>query len=419
MRPMTITRKILASHAGLDFVAAGDIITVSIDITLANDITAPPAIRQLRDMGVPVKNPDKLVLVPDHFTPNKDLQAAENCLVVRKFAREYPAARYFELGEAGVEHALLPEKGLALPGFLIIGADSHTCTYGGLGAFSTGVGSTDLTGAMALGSTWIRVPETLRVILKGKPGKWIGGKDIILHVIGTIGVDGGLGKTLEFAGPALAHLDLENRLTMANMAVEAGAVNGIFEPDEAVLAYARKRASRPFVPVYSDKDAVYEQSIEIDVTDLEPQAAVPDSPDNVVPVSRLERTPVDQVLIGSCTNGRIGDLRLAAGLLKGKKVAPGVRLLVAPASPEVFRIALQEGVIATFAAAGAVLLPPGCGVCFGGHLGVLGKGEVCLSTTNRNFKGRMGHGESRVYLASPAVAAATAVAGYICAPDTE
>ena len=414
---MTITQKILASRAGLDSVAAGDTIAVTIDMILANDITGPPAIKQLEDMNVPVKEPDKVALIPDHFTPNRDLQAAENCLLLRRFAGKYPGIHYFEQGEVGIEHAILPEKGLVLPGFLIIGADSHTCTYGGLGAFATGVGSTDLTGAMALGSTWIRVPETLRVILKGKPGKWVGGKDIILHLIGIIGVDGGLGKTLEFTGPALAHIDLENRLTIANMAVEAGAVNGIFEPDEAVLAYARERASRPFIPVYSDPDAFYEQSIEIDVAALEPQVAAPHSPDNVMPVGQLERTAVDQVVIGSCTNGRIGDLRIAAGLLKGKKVAPGVRLLVTPASPEVFRAALKEGLIDTFAEAGAVLLPPGCGVCFGGHLGVLGKGEVCLATTNRNFKGRMGHGESRVYLASPAVAAATAVAGYICAPD--
>ncbi len=416
MRPMTITQKILASRAGHESVAAGDIVTVSIDMTLANDITAPPAIRQLADMGIAPKTPDRIALVPDHFTPNRDLQAAANCIAMRDFSRENPGVRYFEQGEAGVEHAILPEKGLALPGFLIIGADSHTCTYGGLGAFSTGVGSTDLTGAMALGSTWIRVPETLRVILNGKPGDWVSGKDIILKVIGTIGADGGLGKTLEFAGPALAHIDLENRLTMANMAVEAGAVNGIFEPDEAVLAYARERAALPFTPVYGDRDAVCEQTVEIDVAALEPQVAAPHSPDNVMPVSRLEHTPVNQVLIGSCTNGRIGDLRIAAGLLRGKKIAPGVRLLVTPASPEVFRAALKEGLAEIFAEAGAVLMPPGCGVCFGGHLGVLGKGEVCLSTTNRNFKGRMGHAESRVYLASPAVAAATALAGYICAP---
>ena len=416
MRPMTITQKILASHAGFDSVASGDIITVTIDMTLANDITGPPAINQLEAMGVPVKNPANVALVPDHFTPNKDLQAAENCLVMRDFAKAHPEVHYFEQGTAGIEHALLPEKGLALPGFLIIGADSHTCTYGGLGAFSTGVGSTDLTGAMALGSTWLRVPETLRVLLKGNPGEWISGKDIILNVIGTIGADGALGKTLEFAGPALAHIDLENRLTMANMAVEAGAVNGIFAPDEAVLAYARTRAIRPFTPMFSDPDAVYEETVEIDVAALEPQVAVPHSPDKVVPIGRLEPTLVDQVVIGSCTNGRIGDLRIAAQILKGKKVAPGVRLLVTPATPGVLQAALQEGLVAAFLDAGAVLLPPSCGVCFGGHLGVLGKGEVCLSTTNRNFKGRMGHGESKVYLASPAVAAATAVAGHICAP---
>ena len=418
MAPMTITQKIMARNAGRDHVAAGDIITVAIDMTLANDITAPPSIKQLAAMGVPVKDPDKLALIPDHFTPNKDLQAAENSLILREFARKNPGVHYFEQGDVGIEHALLPEKGLVLPGFLIIGADSHTCTYGGLGAFSTGVGSTDLTGAMALGNTWIRVPETLRVILQGKPGPWVCGKDIILKVIGTIGVDGALGQTLEFTGPALAHLDLENRLTMANMAVEAGAVNGIFEPDGAVLAYARERASRPFTPAYSDKDAFYEQSVEIDVAAMEPQVAAPHSPDNVLPVSRLERTAVDQVIIGSCTNGRIGDLRIAAGLLKGKKVASGVRMLVTPATPAVFRAALQEGLVDIFAEAGAVMLPPSCGVCFGGHLGVLGKGEVCLATTNRNFKGRMGHGESEVYLASPAVAAATAIAGYICAPGT-
>ena len=416
MHPMTITQKILASHAGLESVAAGDIITVSIDMTLANDITAPPSIAQLDAMGIPPKAPENIALIPDHFTPNKDLQTAENCQTMRNFYKANPGVHYYEQGEVGIEHALLPEKGLALPGYLIIGADSHTCTYGGLGAFSTGVGSTDLTGALALGTTWIRVPETVRIILSGKPTGWISGKDIILKVIGTIGADGALGKTLEFTGPAMPHIDLENRLTMANMAVEAGAVNGIMEPDDAVIAYARERSSRPFTPVYSDKDALYEQTVEIDVSDMEPQVAAPNSPDNVFPVSQLAKTFVDQVLIGSCTNGRISDLRSAAAILKGKKVAKGVRLLITPATPEVYRNALKEGLIAVFLDAGAVMLPPGCGVCFGGHLGILAKNEVCLSTSNRNFKGRMGHGESEVYLASPAVAAATAIAGYICAP---
>jgi 3-isopropylmalate/(R)-2-methylmalate dehydratase large subunit len=415
---MTITQKILAAHAGLESVAAGDIITVAIDMTLANDITGPPAIKQLAAMGIPAKTPGNVALVPDHFTPNKDLQAADNCMTLRRFSRENPEVHYFEQGEAGIEHALLPEKGLVLPGFLIIGADSHTCTYGGLGAFSTGVGSTDLTGALALGSTWIRVPETVRVILNGSPQGWACGKDIILHVIGKIGADGGLGKTLEFTGPALAHLDLENRLTMVNMAVEAGAVNGIMEPNEAILTYARERAIRPFTPVYSDKDAFYERTVEVDVSTLEPQVAMPHSPDNVTPISGLERTPVDQVVIGSCTNGRLGDLRIAARVLKGGKVGKGVRTLITPATPDVFRAALKEGLVEIFAEAGAVMLPPGCGVCFGGHLGILDKGEVCLSTTNRNFKGRMGHVDSKVYLASPAVAAASALAGYICAPGT-
>lgn len=417
MRPMTITQKILASHAGLESVAAGDIITVAIDMTLANDITGPPALRQLAALGIPAKNPGNVALVPDHFTPNKDMQAADNCMALRRFSRENPEVRHFEQGEAGIEHAILPEKGLALPGFVIIGADSHTCTYGGLGAFSTGVGSTDLTGALALGSTWIRVPETVRILLNGRPRGWVCGKDIILHVIGRIGADGALGKTLEFTGPALAHLDLENRLTMANMAVEAGAVNGIMEPDETILAYARERAVRPFTPAYSDKDACYERTVEVDVSALEPQVAMPHSPDNVTPVSGLARTPVNQVVIGSCTNGRLGDLRIAAKVLMGRKVAKGVRTLVTPATPDVFRAALKEGLVDIFAEAGVVMLPPGCGVCFGGHLGILGKGEVCLSTTNRNFKGRMGHADSKVYLASPAVAAATAVAGYIRAPD--
>ena len=417
MAAMTISQKILAAHAGLEHVQSGDTISIELDMMLGNDITAPPSIKQLDTLGLKPAFPERIALVPDHFTPNRDIQTAENCLALRDFNTRYPATHYFELGEAGIEHVLLPEYGLALPGQAIVGGDSHTCTYGGLGAFSTGVGSTDLTAAFALGKTWFKVPPTLKVSCTGTPSPWAGGKDLVLRIIGAIGTDGALGHSLEMDGEAIEKLGLEDRLTMANMAVEAGAVNGIIAPSEAVLATMRECAQNPFTPAYSDPDALYERHITLDVSAMPPQVAMPFSPGDVVGVDEVPMVRVDQVVIGSCTNGRISDLRNAARVLAGNKVAKGLRLLITPASPAVYNQALSEGLIAIFMRSGAVIMPPGCGVCFGGHMGVLGPGEVCVSTTNRNFKGRMGHVQSRVYLASPAVAAASAVRGIICHPE--
>ena len=414
---MTISQKIIATHAGLSEVRPGDIVSMDIDLVLGNDISSPMAIKKLADMDLqPGEAAPKIILVPDHFTPNKDVESAEQCRLLREFARGARVGHYFEVGRAGIEHALLPESGLVLPGHLIVGGDSHTCTYGAVGAFATGVGSTDLAGAMALGRTWLKVPETIRINYSGNLGQWVGGKDLILFTIGRIGTDGALGKTIEFSGPVIGELDIENRLTMANMAVEAGAVNGIMEPDEATAGYLEGRTDQKGTFHQSDQDAPYEKSLEIDVSAIEPQVALPHSPGNVVPVQECEGTRLDQVFIGSCTNGRIGDLRIAARILKDQKAAPGLRLLVSPATPSIYRQALREGLLEIFAQAEAVILPPTCGVCCGGHLGVLGRGEVCLSTTNRNFRGRMGHLESQVYLCGPGVAAASAVRGEITAP---
>ncbi|MGE5552594.1 MAG: 3-isopropylmalate dehydratase large subunit [Betaproteobacteria bacterium] len=416
---MTLTEKILAAHAGQERVSPGELVNARVDLALANDITAPVAIKAFREMGAErVFDPERVALVPDHFTPNKDIPSAEQAKVLREFAREQGLPYYYEVGRMGIEHCLIPEEGLALPGELIVGADSHTCTYGALGAFATGVGSTDLAAAMALGELWLRVPETVKFVLHGRPrNRWVGGKDYILFLIGQVGVDGCRYQAMEFHGPAVAELPLDGRFTMANMAIEAGAKNGIFPPDEATLSYLAGRAKRPFTPVYPDPDAAYAAVYEYDVTALEPQVAFPFSPANVRPVSEAGGVAVDQVVIGSCTNGRLSDLRVAAEVLRGRAVHPHVRCLVFPGTPRIYRQALAEGLIEALVAAGAAVSTPTCGPCLGGHLGIMAAGERTVSTTNRNFRGRMGHVTSEVYLASPAVAAASAVAGFIVSPD--
>jgi len=415
---MTITEKILARHAGLEEVRPGMLINAGVDIALGNDITAPIAIAEFRKAGgTAVFDRNKVALIPDHFTPNKDIHSAEQCRVVREFAKEQRIAHYYEVGEAGIEHALLPEQGIVLPGDLVIGADSHTCTYGALGAFSTGVGSTDLAAVMLKGKLWFRVPETMKFVLHGRMGKWVSGKDIILHIIGLIGVDGARYKAMEFAGDAAEKLGMADRLTIANMAIEAGAKNGIFIPDEVTRAYIQERAKRDFTFYASDPDARYAEVIEIDVSGIEPQVAFPHIPSNVRGISRVGDVRIDQVVIGSCTNGRIEDLRIAAGILKGRRAAPGVRLIIVPATPEIYKMALRDGLMEIFIEAKAVISPPSCGACLGGHMGILAKGERAVATTNRNFVGRMGHPASEVYLAGPAVAAASAVLGRIAGPD--
>lgn len=414
---LTITEKILAAHAGRSEVRAGEIVSVRVDLTLANDITGPVAIREFENMGAEtVFDRDRVVLVPDHFVPNKDIKSAEQARILREFARAQRITHYFEVGEMGVEHALLPERGLALPGQVIIGADSHTCTYGGLGAFATGVGSTDLAAAWALGETWLKVPETLRFIYHGKLPPFVGAKDLILYTIGQIGVDGALYKAMEFSGEAIAGLSVEGRLTLCNMAVEAGAKNGIVAPDETTLAYVNARAVWPFKVYQSDPDATYAGVYEFDVSRLDPQVAAPHLPSNVHSVKKLAGVKIDQVVIGSCTNGRLEDLRTAACLLAGRRVHPETRLIVIPATPAVYLSALREGLVEVFLAAGAAVSTPTCGPCLGGYMGILAAGEKCLATTNRNFVGRMGHPTSEVYLAGPAVAAATAVRGRITHP---
>lgn len=416
--PMTITEKILARHAGLDTVRPGDIVRVDVDLALANDITAPLAIKVFHALGVnQVFDPDKVALVPDHFVPNKDIPSAQQAKGMAEFARAYGITHYFRPGEAGIEHVLLPEQGLVKPGDLIMGADSHTCTYGALGAFSAGVGSTDLGVIMATGKTWLKVPPTVKLLYEGKTGPWIGGKDLILHTIGLLGVEGATYKALEFTGETVRSLSMAQRLTMANMAVEAGAKNGIFAPDPVTRDFMADRSQEAGVFLESDPDAHYEQSISIDVTQIRPQVALPHSPDNVYAVSDIPPVSLDQVFIGSCTNGRIEDLRAAAEILKGRERARETRLIVIPGSPRVYMQAIQEGVIETFLRAGAVIGPPCCGPCLGGHMGVLAKGERALSTTNRNFEGRMGHPGSEVYLAGPQVAAASAVLGRTGGPE--
>jgi len=417
IKPMTLAERILAAHAGLPEVAPGALIDARVDLVLANDITAPIAIREFERLGIPrVFDPARIALVPDHFAPNKDIKSAEQCLAMRRFAHAQGIEHYFEVGRMGIEHVLLPEQGLVVPGDLVVGADSHTCTYGALGAFATGMGSTDIAVAMATGRVWLRVPETLRIIFRGGLPPWVGGKDLILHTIGQIGVDGAHYQAIEFCGAAIDALSMDGRFTMANMAIEAGGKAGLFIPDAKTLAYVGPRTRRPFPALAPDVDATYAQTIEFDAAALEPQVAFPHLPSNARPLSQVGEVHVDQVVIGSCTNGRWDDLELAAKVLRGRQVHRDVRCLVIPGSQEIFRRLAREGLMEAFVDAGAVVSTPTCGPCLGGHMGVLAAGERCISTTNRNFVGRMGHPESAVYLASPAVAAASAVLGRIAGP---
>jgi 3-isopropylmalate/(R)-2-methylmalate dehydratase large subunit len=417
-RHMTVAEKIMAAHADLDEVRPGQFIEARVDLALGNDITAPLAIKAFKDElgGGRVFDKDKVVLVPDHFTPNKDIKSAEQAKILREFAREQDLTNYFEVGEMGVEHALLPERGLVCPGDLVVGADSHTCTYGGLGALSTGVGSTDLAAAMATGRLWFKVPASILVKCSGAFGRFVGGKDLVLELIGRIGVDGARYMALEFTGDAAAALSIEGRLTVSNMAIEAGGKAGIFPADDKTAAYLTGRTSRTITPVLPDEGAQYVDTIEIDVSRIKPLVARPHLPSNVAPAADLGDIAIDQVVIGSCTNGRIEDLRAAAAILKGRKVARGVRLIVIPATQSIYRAAMKEGLFDIFMDAGAAISTPTCGPCLGGHMGCLAKGERAVATTNRNFVGRMGHVESEVYLAGPEVAAASAVAGHVADP---
>jgi 3-isopropylmalate/(R)-2-methylmalate dehydratase large subunit len=413
----TITEKILMAHTDLKEISAGQLINAKVDIALGNDITAPIAIKEFKKaQGKKVFDKDKIALVLDHFTPNKDISSAQQCKFIREFASEQQITHFYEGGQVGVEHALLPELGIVLPGDLVIGADSHTCTYGALGAFATGVGSTDLAAAMLTGELWFKVPQSMKFVINGKMPKWVSGKDLILNIIGRIGVDGALYQAMEFTGETISKLPMADRLSMANMAIEAGAKNGIFAPDAITTQYVEKRAKRPYKFYSSDADAIYSDTIEIDAGKLEPQVAFPHLPSNVKGVSKAGKVKIDQSLIGSCTNGRIEDLRIAAQILKNRKAASNVRLIIVPATPFIYKQALQEGLLEIFLNAGAVISPPSCGACLGGHLGILAEGERAIATTNRNFVGRMGHPKSEVYLASPAVAAASAVLGRIASP---
>ena len=414
---MTLAEKILAAHSNRKAVSPGEFLNVRADLILANDITAPIAITEFKRIGVErVLDPKKVVMVPDHFVPNKDIASAEQAKLMREFAHEQGVI-YFEVGQMGIEHVLLPEQGLVLPGDLVIGADSHTCTYGALGAFATGMGSSDIAAAMATGDIWLKVPNTIKLVYHGSPGKWVSGKDLILYTIGQIGVDGALYSAIEFTGKAIDSLSIDSRFTMANMAIEAGAKAGIFRVDGKTLDYIKPRAKRPYTVYEPDKDAEYSRVIEYDVSDIEPQVALPHSPANTRAVSQVGNIEIDQAVIGSCTNGRLEDLKIAARILKGKKVHPGVRCLITPGSQQVYLDALTEGLIEIFIKAGAVVSPPTCGPCLGGHMGVLADGERCISTTNRNFVGRMGSPKSEVYLANPAVAAASAITGKITSPE--
>ena len=415
---MTMTQKILAAHAGLDKVEAGQLIMADLDLVLGNDITSPVAIKEFEKTGAgKVFDRDKVALVPDHFTPNKDIKSAEQCRLMREFAQDKEITNYFEIGQMGIEHALIPEKGLAVAGDVIIGADSHTCTYGALGAFSTGTGSTDMAAAMATGEVWLKVPEEIRLQLIGSLKPWVSGKDVILHIIGKIGVDGALYKSMEFGGEGLGSLSIDDRFTMANMAIEAGAKNGIFEVDDLTLAYIKSHSTRDYKVYKADEDASYSELIDIDLSEIKPTVAFPYLPDNTRTIDQVGDIRIDQVVIGSCTNGRIDDLRIAAKLLKGRKVNKGVRTIIFPATQKIYLEALKEGLIEIFIEAGAAVSTPTCGPCLGGHMGILAKGDRAVATTNRNFVGRMGHPESEVYLASPAVAAASAITGKISSPE--
>ena len=416
---MTMTQKILAAHAGLDHVEAGQLIEAELDLVLGNDITSPVAIHEMDKMKADtVFHKDKIALVMDHFIPNKDIKSAEHCKCVREFACRHEISNYFDVGEMGIEHALLPEKGLTVAGDVIIGADSHTCTYGALGAFSTGVGSTDMAAGMVTGKAWFKVPSAIRFNLTGKPKKWVSGKDVILHIIGMIGVDGALYKSMEFTGDGIKNLSMNDRFTIANMAIEAGGKNGIFPVDDQTEAYMKEHSMRSYKVYEADEDAVYEAEYTIDLSKLEPTVAFPHLPENTKTMNEIsQEIVIDQAVIGSCTNGRIEDLRTAAEILKGRKVKKGVRCIIIPATQSVYLQAMEEGLLKIFIEAGAVVSTPTCGPCLGGYMGILAAGERCISTTNRNFVGRMGHVESEIYLASPAVAAASAVMGKIAAPE--
>lgn len=415
---MTISEKILAAHCDRSEVHPGELIEARLDFCLGNDITAPLAIEAFRKTGTDkVFDPERIALVPDHFVPNKDIASAAQAKILREFAREQKLVNYFEVGRMGIEHALLPEQGLVLPGDVVIGADSHTCTYGALGAFATGVGSTDLGAAMSTGKIWFRVPASIKFVFRGKRRPWVGGKDLILYTIGRIGVDGARYRAMEFTGEVIEQLSMAHRLTMSNMAIEAGAKVGLIAPDETTEAYVKGRAQRAYVNTQSDPDAAYEAVHEWDITDLEPVVACPHSPQNVKPVSELAGTRIDQVVIGSCTNGRLEDLRDAARILKGRKVASNIRCVVLPGTQQIYRQALEEGLVTTFLDAEVAVSTPTCGPCLGGHMGILAKGERAVATTNRNFVGRMGHRDSEVYLSGPPVAAASAVLGRIAHPD--
>jgi 3-isopropylmalate/(R)-2-methylmalate dehydratase large subunit len=415
---MTMTQKILAAHSGLDTVTAGQLIETDLSLVLGNDVTAPVAIHEMEKMVIKkVFDKDKIALVPDHFTPNKDIKSAEHCKCVREFAREQDITNYFEIGEMGIEHALLPEKGLVVAGDVIIGADSHTCTYGALGAFSTGVGSTDMAAGMATGKAWFKVPSAIKFVLTGKPSKWVSGKDVILHIIGMIGVDGALYKSMEFVGDGINNLSMDDRFSMANMVIEAGAKNGIFPVDEPAIEYMKEHSVKEIKIFTADADAEYDETIEIDLSALKPTVAFPHLPENTRTIDEVGEIKIDQVVIGSCTNGRIDDLRIAAKILEGRKVAKGLRVIIFPATQAIYLQAMEEGLLATFIRAGAVVSTPTCGPCLGGHMGILAAGERAVATTNRNFVGRMGHVESEVYLASPAVAAASAITGKISGPE--
>lgn len=415
---MTMTQKILAAHAGLDSIKAGQLIQVNLDLVLGNDITTPVAINEFNRIGVDkVFHKEKVAIVPDHFTPNKDIKSAEQCKCTREFAYKMGIKNYFEIGQMGIEHALIPEKGLAVAGDVIIGADSHTCTYGALGAFSTGIGSTDMGAGMATGKAWFKVPEAIKFVVTGKMQPWVSGKDIILHIIGMIGVDGARYQSMEFVGEGIKNLSMDDRFTIANMAIEAGAKNGIFQVDEKTVEYIKEHSDREYTVYEADADAEYTRVIEIDLSTIRPTVAFPHLPENTRTIDEVGEVIIDQVVIGSCTNGRIDDLRAAAKVLKGKKVNPRIRAIIFPATQKIYLQAIREGLIEIFIEAGAVVSTPTCGPCLGGHMGILAKGERAVATTNRNFVGRMGHTESEVYLASPAVAAASAITGKISSPE--
>lgn len=415
---MTMTQKILAAHAGLEKVEAGQLIEADLDLVLGNDITSPVAIKEMEKMKVDgVFHKDKIALVPDHFVPNKDIKSAEHCKCVREFAYKNNITNYFEVGQMGIEHALLPEKGLTVAGDVIIGADSHTCTYGALGAFSTGVGSTDMAAGMATGKAWFKVPSAIKFNLIGKMPQWVSGKDVILHIIGMIGVDGALYKSMEFVGEGVKNLSMDDRFTIANMAIEAGGKNGIFPVDELAIEYMKEHSTKPYTIYEADEDAVYDEEYTIDLSALRPTIAFPHLPENTKTIDEIkEDIKIDQVVIGSCTNGRLDDLRIAAKVLEGRKVKNGIRCIIIPATQAIYLQAMEDGLLKTFIEAGAVVSTPTCGPCLGGYMGILAAGERCVSTTNRNFVGRMGHVDSEIYLASPAVAAASAVTGKISCP---